>query len=82
MALEDAKKQVDHAVTAAGFKGHSFENTFARLMSGKGTLHFIKIIPGGRPPFQRLFSEKVVPNALTRSILLSELFQSKIMYNS
>ena len=29
MALEDAKKQVDHAVTAAGFKGHSFENTFA-----------------------------------------------------
>jgi agmatinase len=29
MSLEDAKRQVDTAVTRQGFKGHSFENTFA-----------------------------------------------------
>ncbi|MDF0600894.1 agmatinase [Psychromarinibacter sp. C21-152] len=33
MALEDAKKQVDRAVTAEGFRGHSYENTFAGVPS-------------------------------------------------
>lgn len=33
MALEDAKAQVDLAVTAEGFRGHSFENTFAGVPS-------------------------------------------------
>ncbi len=33
MALEDAKSQVDTAITREGFRGHSFENTFAGVTS-------------------------------------------------
>ena len=29
MGLEDAKTHADRAVTAEGFRGHSFENTFS-----------------------------------------------------
>jgi agmatinase len=33
MALEDAKRQIDHAFTREGLKGHSFENAFAGATS-------------------------------------------------
>jgi len=33
MALEDARTQIDRAVTADGFRGHSYENTFSGVPS-------------------------------------------------